>query len=230
MLEERMNRKTWTPCLVGLSLLCAAGAAAKPKKEAPPAVPVTVEVPKPVLTAGDRLQVKVVNEPDYSKEYVVEENGKIKLDMIGEVQAAGMTTAEFSTSLEKHLARYIRRPQLTVLALQRIGVAGGVHTPGAYDFPKEQPVRLMDALLRAGGLVREAKKNRVLLVKRANSPGQRNAQLVDIGSFLRKGSMENNPLLGPNDLVYVDVEDPERQPKGAAALLQRALPLIGAFF
>lgn len=211
--------------------VCVASVAhAAPSKKRAALPPAALTAPAvPTLTAGDRLLIKIVNEPDLSKEYVVDGAGNIQMDMLGNVKAAGMTLPEFQSALEKQLARYVRKPSFTVIATQRIGVAGGVHTPGAYDFPKEQPVRVMDALLRAGGLTREAKKGRVLVVRRAAAGAQPEGQLVDVGRFLKKGNPADNPVVGPNDLIYVDVEDVERQPKGIGGLLQKALPLLGAF-
>jgi len=229
-----MSTKLWAAaCVLALAAALPALPAAAKKKDPPlPAVAAApaAETAKPPLTSGDRLLIKVVGEADLSKEYVVDETGAIQVEMIGPVKAAGLTVAEFEAALAKQLARIIRRPQFTITAMQRVGVAGGVHTPGAYDFPKEQPVRLIDALLRAGGMIREAKKGRILLVRKATAPGQPNAQLYDIGRFLKKGTPADNPLLGPNDLVYVDVEDAERKPKGIAAILEKALPLATAFF
>jgi protein involved in polysaccharide export with SLBB domain len=188
------------------------------------------EAPRAPLTAGDHLQIKVAGEPDLTKEYTVEESGQVKMEMIGSIQAAGLTPGEFQAQLVKQLARYIRRPEVTLLAFQRVGVAGGVRAPGAYDFPKEQPIRLMDALMKAGGFGEQARKGKVLLVRRATRPGEPETRLVDVGRFLKKGKVEDNPVLGANDLIYVDVEEPRRPARGLAGLLEKALPLVGAFF
>src|SRR5687767_13755421 len=103
------------------------------------------------LTAGDRLQIKVAGEPDLSKGYTVDEAGQVTIELVGPIKAAGLTLPQFQASLDRSLARYIRKPVTTVVASQRVGVAGGVRVPGAYDFPKDHRIRLMDALTRAGG-------------------------------------------------------------------------------
>ncbi|HEU4751628.1 MAG TPA: polysaccharide biosynthesis/export family protein [Armatimonadota bacterium] len=193
------------------------------------AAPAGAESGKSPLTAGDRLQVRVAGEMDLSKEYIIDESGQIKLDLVGSVKAAGLTESEFQAELTRQLSRYIRNPSVTVLAFQKVAVGGGVRAPGGYDFPKEQPIRLMDAITRAGGFAERARKNRVLLVRKANTSGTPQTQLVDVQAFLKKGKTEDNPVLGPNDLVYVDVNEPRERPRGVLGLLERALPLVAAF-
>jgi polysaccharide export outer membrane protein len=188
--------------------------------------------PSEPLAPGDRLQIRVAGEMDLSKEYMIDEEGQIRMDLVGSIKAAGLTEKQFQAELTRRLGKYLRKPDITLHAFQKIAVGGGVRQPGGYDFPKDQPVRLMDALTKAGGFAERAKKSRVLVVKRATSTttsGTPQTLLVDISAYLKKGKPENNPVLGPNDVVYVDQDDPRERSRGIAGILERALPLVGAF-
>lgn len=203
--------------------LCLPGAAArKPKTPAPPAP--AAEAPAPQgLVPGDRLQITVTREPDLSKEYLVDASGSLTMSLLGAVPVQGLTPAQLQNELRTRLARYVRSPEVHVLAFQRIAIAGGVHTPGVQDFPKDQPVRIMDAISRAGGFVDLAHKDRVLVLRRTGAAAATQSFQVDVGAYLKKGKTENNPVLQPNDLVYVDVALPRGERQN---LLDKALPFL----
>ena len=152
------------------------------------------------IVPGDRVQLKVQNEPDLSKEFVVDQSGSITLELVGPVKIGGLSPAQAEPLLVQKIARYVRKPVVTVQVLQRVAVAGGVHTPGAYDFPKDQPIRVMDAVMKAGGFAEKACKNRVLVVRRTAAGVPPKTELVDIEAYFKKGKVENNPTLGFFDL------------------------------
>jgi polysaccharide export outer membrane protein len=196
------------------------------RKEKSPAVPQSA-APEPdvirPIGPGDRLQITVTRETDLSKEYLVDAAGQLTMSLLGVVPVKGMTPAQLQSDLRTRLARYVREPEVHVAAFQRIAIAGGVHTPGTLDFPKDQPVRLMDAISRAGGFVELAHKDRVLVLRRAGAqPGTQSFQ-VDVASYLKKGKVENNPTLEPNDLIYVDVATPRGERQN---MLEKALPFL----
>lgn len=216
--------------LLTLSLgLAVPGLAAR--KEKTPAVPAVAPAEEAAasqnLVPGDRLQITVTREPDLSKEYLVDASGALTMSLLGAVPVKGMTPVQLQNELRTRLARFVREPEVHVLAFQRIAIAGGVHTPGTLDFPKDQPVRMMDAISRAGGFVDLAHKDRVLVLRRTGAAsgvtaGTQSFQ-VDVGSYLKKGKAENNPVLQPNDLIYVDVAVPRGERQN---ILDKALPFL----
>jgi len=210
-------------------------AARSSRKEKSPVLPQSAPLPQPEVIRsigpGDRLLITVTREAELSKEYLVDASGQLTMSLLGMVPVKGLTPAQLQSDLRTRLARYVREPEVHVAAFQRIAIAGGVHTPGTLDFPKDQPVRLMDAISRAGGFVELAHKNRVLVLRRTGlqpgtQPGAQPATQsfqVDVASYLKKGKVENNPTLEPNDLVYVDVAAPRGERQN---LLEKALPFL----
>jgi protein involved in polysaccharide export with SLBB domain len=191
-------------------------------------LPVRAAATRVALTPGDRLQIQVAGEPELSKEYMVDQAGQITLEMVGPVRAGGLTPDEFQAELTRRLSRYIRTPSVKIQAFQRVAVAGGVRVPGMYDFPKDQPIRLMDALAKAGGFAERARKTRVLLVRQGSPQAEPKSTLVNVELFLKKGKMEQNPALEANDVIYVDAKDAPTARRGLGGLLEVALPLLGA--
>lgn len=222
--------KYCTTSLLLLALTLGTGlpeVAARSRKEKAPSVPQSAPVVAPdaprVLVPGDRLQITVTKEPDLSKEYLVDANGQMTMSLLGAVTVKGLTPAQLQSDLRTRLARFVREPEVNVAAFQRIAIAGGVHTPGTLDFPKDQPVRLMDAISRAGGFVDLAHKDRVLVLRRSGAQSATQSFQVDVAAYLKKGKVENNPTLEPNDLVYVDVATPRGERPN---LLEKALPFL----
>src|SRR5579859_7318950 len=57
------------------------------------------------LDVGDKVKVTVYGEDDLSGEFQVDGVGNIGMPMIGEVHAAGLTTEEFSASVQQKLLK-----------------------------------------------------------------------------------------------------------------------------
>src|SRR5437764_3273259 len=84
----------------------------------------------------DRLSIKVFKSEDMSGDYDVDLTGHISLPLIGEVQAANMTTAELDQRLTERLGeKYLEHPDVSVAIKQSAGrlvtIDGAVKDPGA---------------------------------------------------------------------------------------------------
>jgi polysaccharide export outer membrane protein len=79
-------------------------------------------------------------------------------------------------------------------------VSGEVSKPGSVNIPVDAPLKLSQAILLAGPATQWAKLSEVKLVR------QNKTILVDVDAILKKGRMEKDIVLEPDDLVIV----PER--------------------
>ncbi len=71
------------------------------------------------LDTGDRLRVFVYGQPNLSRAYTVDHDGKISVPLIGEVHVRGQTTRDVETAIRGLLGReFVRDPQVTVDVLQ----------------------------------------------------------------------------------------------------------------
>lgn len=125
------------------------------------------------LNVGDRVLVKVFQEPDLSGEFTVESDGKINYPLLGRVTVSGTTTATLENTIKHGLAQgYLVSPDVraTVVAYKPIFVGGEVHSPGEYPFTPG--LTAQQAATIAGGLTRFAAE-KYYIQRNASGPDQR---------------------------------------------------------
>ncbi|MEM7663882.1 MAG: polysaccharide biosynthesis/export family protein [Pseudomonadota bacterium] len=155
------------------------------------------------IAPQDKLAVAVYGVPDLEGEYVVDQDGEIKMPLIGEIAAEGYTQNEFAAVLEFALEEsYLQNADVTVSIEESIArqltVDGAVENPGQY--PVEGKMHLLQAVAVAGGPDERANPKRVVIFREIN--GQRMAAAFDL-TAIRRGEAED-PLVYGNDIVVVD--------------------------
>lgn len=119
---------------------------------------------------GDLLEISVFEVEELSKIRLrVPVRGAISLPLVGQIQAAGRTTAELEEEIRARLQRkFMHDPQVSVFLQehnsQRISVIGAVRKGGVFNL--DRPLRLADALALAEGLTEEADRQ-VYVIRRA---------------------------------------------------------------
>lgn len=113
-----------------------------------------------VIGAGDLLNIDVVNAPELTLKVRVNDSGTVRLPLLGDMRAAGLTVEQVEERMSRELVdrNLLLKPQVTVFvaeyATQGITVLGEVNQPGTY--PMFGPHRLFDAISAAGGLTQRA--------------------------------------------------------------------------
>ncbi len=105
------------------------------------------------VAAGDKLGITVFGQADLSDEPIVDQNGNIRMPLIGDVRAAGLSLNDVEKNIEQALGQgYVKRPKVTakITAFRPIHVLGMVRTPGLYPYQQGQSV--FAAVMRAGGI------------------------------------------------------------------------------
>ncbi|MBL0034138.1 MAG: polysaccharide biosynthesis/export family protein [Bacteroidetes bacterium] len=78
------------------------------------------------------------NRSAYEKGFVVNENGELKLPLIGTVNLTGLTIAEAVTLLETKFKEFIDEPIVTIKKLNfKVTILGEVNKPGTYPISNE---------------------------------------------------------------------------------------------
>jgi polysaccharide export outer membrane protein len=124
------NRKLAAFALVVLSL---GGCASHPFDERMRA---SIDAPYR-LASGDRVRVIVFGQDNLTNSFNVDGAGNIAMPLIGLVHAQGLTTSEFSTTLQARLrGGYLRDPKVSaeVEAFRPFFVLGEVGASGQYPF------------------------------------------------------------------------------------------------
>jgi protein involved in polysaccharide export with SLBB domain len=117
------------------------------------------------LDVGDKVKVTVYGEDDLSGEFQVDGVGNVGMPMIGEVHAAGMTTADFSAAVQQKLVSggFLINPRVSadVTNYRPFTIIGEVNKPGEY--PYENGMTVLNAVALAGGWTYRAEQNTVYI-------------------------------------------------------------------
>lgn len=151
------------------------------------------------------------------REVAVRPDGKISLDLIGEVDAQGKTVAEVRNEISTRLQEFIRAPDVTVILREsnsrRYYVLGEVNRIGA--FPLVGEVTAVEALAQAGGPTVLANTNGAWL---SRPEGESKVVYRIKYDEITRGDGATNYALRPGDVVYV--------PPGMSAQIGNALRVI----
>lgn len=172
----------------------------------------------------DKLAIKVFKADDLSGDYDVDLAGHISLPLIGEVEAANLTTAELDQKLTQLLgAKYFEHPDVSVAIKEStahvVTVDGAVTQAGQY--PVAGPMTLIQAVALARGTTEDANARRVAVFRTIG--GQRQAAAFDL-TAIRRGEAQD-PQIYAGDIVVVDgskIKEAERQ-------ILQSVPLFAIF-
>jgi polysaccharide biosynthesis/export protein len=172
----------------------------------------------------DKLAIKVFKADDLSGDYDVDLAGHISLPLIGEVEAANLTTAELDQKLSQKLGeKYLEHPDVSVSIKQAAGrlvtVDGAVKDSGS--FPALGKLTLMQAVAFAKGTTEDANLHRVAVFRTIN--GKREAAAFDLVSIYH--GQAPDPPIYPGDIVVVDGSSV----KSAWRKILQSIPLVALF-
>ena len=154
-------------CMLGvvLALGLPLGACSSPGSDLPSLSETTISLYH--LGSGDRLAVKVLGADELAGEYIVQDDGTIRLLMIGEVPAAGATAQELETRIAYKLKTggYITEPQVnvSVVSYRPFYILGEVSRPGSY--PYASGMRVLSAVAAAQGYTYRANQEYVIITR-----------------------------------------------------------------
>ncbi len=155
------------------------------------------------IQAGDRLNIKFPYHKRSNQELPVRPDGKITLEVTGELVVEGLTARELEGLIKQHSAHRLRDPEVVVMVTafgdRRVYVGGEVGRPGFIVI--QEGMTPLQAVLAAGGFKDTAQRDSVLYVSRASS-GDYKATRVDLDDAVKNGTPEQVRLAG-NDVVFV---------------------------
>jgi polysaccharide export outer membrane protein len=181
----------------------------KVKKE-PVRIPVADEkgfFPEYRLGFGDVIEIKIFDNERFNETVAVRPDGRITIEKIGDIFAAGMTPSELDSLITDTYSKFIRKPDVTVFVRQfgsyQVYVCGEVNAPGA--FPLQRDMNILQALATAGGPKDTAKLGSVMILRRGSNKNL-DALKVDVKSALKGKNNVNPPevlRVHNQDVIYV---------------------------
>jgi polysaccharide export outer membrane protein len=156
------------------------------------------------LGPEDVISIEVFGQPAYSRaNIVIPPTAKIAYPLIpGGIFVGGKTVEQVAVEIGKKLDEYIIDPQVTVtldkVGSARFSVLGKVGVPGIKLMNRRYNV--YEAVIEAGGIIKEGDKKRVLLV-RMSPQGGFTQTVINFDKLL--GGKTEIPYLVPGDQIIV---------------------------
>ncbi|MBN4056885.1 SLBB domain-containing protein [bacterium AH-315-J21] len=150
----------------------------------------------------DVLEIRFWQDPTLNAQVRVRDDGKIAIDIIGELQAAGLSEFE----LEKEIVRRISRinPQISQATLRvvnynsrKVFVFGEVQDPGKYTF--ESIPDLWALINEAGGATDVGDLSRVRIIRGGEKQGK--VEIVDVSGMISRGEVNKLPTIRSGDTI-----------------------------
>lgn len=159
------------------------------------------------IGANDLLSVSVYDAPELTRTVRVSADGLIRLPMLKQrVEASGKLPAEVESAITQALEgeEILVAPVVTVTVAEYhsrpISVAGAVRTP--ITFQAVGPVRLLDALAKAGGLTEDAGPE-ILITRAEGERSTAETRRVPVKALLNAASPELNVALAGGEEITV---------------------------
>jgi polysaccharide export outer membrane protein len=151
----------------------------------------------------DQIEISVWQDDTLTRTVIIRPDGRISFPLIGDIQAAGYTVSEFQQEVENKIREYIPKAAVTVsvttITSPKVFVVGEIATPGAYIMGR--PLRVMQVLALAGGLLEFADRDGILIIRDKN--GQQESMAFDYGKVVKGVDIDQNILLKPGDTIVV---------------------------
>ena len=160
------------------------------------------------LGPGDRLELEVLGRTGTRAVTFVCPDGKIYYDLLPGLDVWGLTLDETKQLLERELAKYYARPNLSASLVgvesKRVWVLGRLNKSGVY--PLNGPMTIIEAISRAGGLFTSrfggtteelADLNHSFIIRGGEMLP------VNFQKLLRRGDTSQNIYLEPDDFIYL---------------------------
>ncbi len=155
-----------------------------------------------ILQPGDMLEVKFFYNAEMNDVITIRPDGRISLQLVGEIMAAGQTPRMLTDLLTHEYSRELKDPEIVVIVREfgaKIYVDGEVGKPGELEL--RGPLTVMQAIARAEGATERAWKEALVIRRIEGSPPL--VIEIDINAVLTGEDFTQDIGLVPFDIVYV---------------------------
>jgi protein involved in polysaccharide export with SLBB domain len=176
-----------------------------------------------IIKNGDVLDIHVMQHPEFSGRYTVNDQGVIDYPLYAEEPVVNISTVEMMNDLTFRLARHVDNPLVLITIIDKpeitITVLGQVVNPG--------PVKTFDGatiqevLISAGGPTPSGAD--LARIKIIHNDKGRAADVFNLESFLQKGNVEDLPRLEADDIVIVLAQEKSKKVKVIGAVQKPGL-------
>ena len=154
------------------------------------------------IHVGDALNVRFYGTPELNTKATVRSDGRISLELVGDIEAAGQTPEVLAKTLGARYGRELRNPTVTVVVQSfggQVFVAGEVKRPTAISFA--HGMTALQAIASAGGFRDTANLHGVVLMRVSN--GEYRPHRLALNSAVTGKDLSSDLQLQPADVLYV---------------------------
>jgi protein involved in polysaccharide export with SLBB domain len=201
------------------------GCASAPQVAPAPSLPSKV-----TLAPGDEIEIKFAYSQEFNETQKIRQDGKIEMQFVGDVVAAGKTPTELREELKQLFGQHLKYPQLAVYVRNfddnKVFVGGEVTRPGIVEMPGR--LTALEAIMAAGGLnaVTAGTSNIVVIRQR---DGKYEGHPLDLDKMLA-GKSDAAFYLEPRDIVFVPQSTIVKVDQWIEQFVNNSIPDIGLQF
>jgi polysaccharide export outer membrane protein len=156
-----------------------------------------------VLGAEDQIGIQVNNSPEFNGTHLIRPDGRITINLVGEITAAGLTPAQLTELLVEKVKKYVVEPDVTVSVLavnsKRFFIQGEVNHTG--EFKLLVPTKVLEALVNAGGFRDFAKTKDIIIIREEGTTTTR--LHFNYKDVIKGKHLEQNIFLKQGDIIVV---------------------------
>jgi len=182
--------------------------------------------PEYILQVGDLMDIKFLYDPDLNESVRIRPDGRISLQIVDEVEAAGLNPAQLDAILTEKYSRVLNKPEVAVIvrefAGQKIYVGGEVASPGIIHLNSHMTA--LEAIFSAGGFRDTAQPGSVIVLSRSPE-NTRIVRKVDLKNALAGNATEQDLVLKPFDVVHVPKSKVAQANKYVDQYIRKMIPL-----
>jgi protein involved in polysaccharide export with SLBB domain len=159
-----------------------------------------------VLGPDDVIEITVLNHQGLDKTVNVLPDGTITYPWAGQIKAVGKTPKQLAAQIKSELEKTRNNVEVTVAVKEvhsrLVRVVGAVKAPNAYNLKPNW--RVLDLVAVAGGLTARSARVTGRII--------RDGEIIpiDLAEDSTRTSDASNPLLRPDDLVFLEERDPSQ--------------------
>jgi polysaccharide export outer membrane protein len=157
-----------------------------------------------IIGPEDVLEIRFWQDRTLDAVVTVRYDGKISLDIAGEIEAAGLTTTELEKRIVRQISRFnsaISQAVVRVAAFnsQKVFVSGQVRNPGKYTFEKIPDIWTI--INEAGGVTEFGDLSRVLIIRGGADEGK--VETVNLSEMVMAGRISELPRLKAGESIEI---------------------------
>ncbi len=153
---------------------------------------------------GDVLEIKFWQDPTLNSVVRVSQEGKISLDIAGEIEISGKTTSQLEMDIVRRISRLNKNISQAVVRVtsynfQYVFVSGQARQPGKYAF--EKIPGLWKIISEAGGTSEFGDLSRVTIIRGGDKAGE--VEIVNVSQAIADGDLSRLPEIYREDTIEI---------------------------